>query len=312
MSTISRLTGEGGGPRRARSRLVASTGPARAAAAGLSAGREQAARLVSGGLPADLLGGDLLGVLSDRLRAALAQPDPVPGVLPRPAATTRPGLPRAEPREALPGPLPGRAPVVRGPGGVVAERETGAGRPFTAPPGGRAAGVPGDATAGWAPAGRAVTGAEARPVTGPRWALEPPPGRPDRRTALERALAGYFRPGPEAPGPARPPAPMPGAPGPGRGAVPRTPAMAQPEAITPGSPAMTGEQVAERLRAFAGGEAHAPGERGDHHVPRGTGTETGDGPGTGGVDHGRSLTDLSEQMTDILRRQAVQHGIDVG
>ena len=96
--------------------------------------------------------------------------------------------------------------------------------------------------------------------------------------------------------------------------------MADPTGALPGRnwPRLSGHKMAERLQAFVSGSlppepGHAAATNADgRRVEINNTFNIQVGPGAEGGGTGEAaLIDLSDQVAEILRQQAIQHGIDV-
>jgi hypothetical protein len=334
MSTITCLLDRGSGPSQMRTRLAAETRAIRRAAARLSTQRTQTTRLVHAKLPAAVMGGDLLNILSQPVRALLRDAKPAEEAYEQATRTVPRFGSRAEPRAPRSALLASNTPGERrtgedtaAPGWWAPVRRTQAS--FSAP--GREPASRGHRQTGLQPTepGRAVSAADDGPegipkrTAGPQRADVSVPGQPRGRTILERSLEEYFRSAREAgtPGTLSGAAPDPStiggaAPSPPSGRVPNLMPGAPPTPVHGATrPALNEEQVAERLQAFLPGGL-PPEAGGVHRVPAEGGRvevdHTFDSHVAGAGERRPSmLRELSDQVTEILHQQAIQHGIDV-
>jgi hypothetical protein len=335
MSTVARLLASGSGPARVRAQLKGQTRALTQTAARLSAEQVQSARLVDTPLPETVLGGDLLGLLSGPLQALLRgeAPDPtisepVPGTRPRLDAPTSQ---RKRKPTYQAGGVADRKFRRAGANGSNDQKKPGRGVDggrtpvIQSEPVSRAPGLAGlsstpvqSASAGGAPVdAKRVFRAE-------RGDGAPGVKRPMAATLLAREVEEYFQP---APASASQPAPMTAEP---RPALPKDAGAARAVAhlgsgpaaaasagalLARGWPVLSGRLVAERLQAFvAGGLPPEPG---------GAAGSSGEGQrvevnntfhiqvGSAADRDGSPLGELSNQVAEILRQQAIHHGIDV-
>ena len=284
MYVVSRLLSGGGGPSRVRAGLRKGIRTVRRAAMLLRSQHAQTNWLAQFTLPASVMGGDLLSLLSDPLRLLLRAEE----------ATQVAVEPTVGQRRRMEGPEKQQAQRARLPSlNIPSEKRV-----------------------------SDNTGQEALPTPGRT--MTEPHGTPTERqlsTTLDRQLAKYFHPVRANTSPIEPldRGPRPTLPSVSPVISPRelisTFAPNSPDGLlkVPDWPALSGQELAQRMQAFVSGDLPKEGSR-SVRTSEGNRVEVSNTfhIQVGATGNTSSLSqELSDQVAEILRSQAIQHGIDI-